>query len=120
MRMAAFAALALGMGIGPVASHSWFTGEKDPVTLNECCNDRDCFEIADTEVMAVAGGYLYLPLDSGAGPNEGNPGFVPAARVKASHSFGYAVCLGGGQHSTGWASTTTPTFIRCFFQPSGF
>jgi len=101
-------------------AHSWFTGERDPVTNGLCCDNRDCMEIADTDVMSVAGGFIYLPIDNKTGPVDTNPGFIPSARVKSSKSFGYAICLGGGQYSTGSTSTTAPMFIRCFFAPSGF
>lgn len=106
--------------IRPAYAHSWFTGKTDPVIGGQCCDGRDCIEIVDTDVMAVAGGYIYLPLDNGAGPVKDNPGFIAEARVQSSASFGYAICLGGGQYSTGSTSMTSPAFVRCFFAPSGF
>lgn len=111
------AGLAL-LSVAPAKAHSWFTGETDPVSGLNCCDDRDCFEIADTDVQSVAGGYVYRPFDDGSGPSQSNPGFVPAARVKSSHSYGYAVCIGGG--SAGMYGVAVQPFVRCFFAPSGF
>ena len=100
-------------------AHSWFTGETDPVTGLECCDNRDCVEIEDTDVRQVEGGYIYRPLDNKSGPVATNPGFVPSSRVKFSKSFGYAVCIGGG--GTGmYGGVAVATYVRCFFAPSGF
>lgn len=119
MRSIIFSAV-LALSCVTADAHSWFTGKTDPVIGGQCCDGRDCIEIDDTDVMAVAGGYIYLPLDNGVGPEKDNPGFIAAARVQSSASFSYAICLGGGQYSTGSTSTTAQMFIRCFFAPSGF
>jgi hypothetical protein len=92
----------------------------DPLSKVPCCDERDCIEIGFDKVIDVAGGYVYIPLDDGSGPNTDNPGFIPDARVLISKTDGYAICLGGGQYSTGNSSMTSPMFIRCFFAPSGF
>lgn len=116
--VAGAASVILAITWGEARAHSWFEGIKDPVLNIECCDNRDCVEITDTDVMQIAGGYVYKPLDDGSGSSPTNPGFVPDNRILPSQSYGYAVCIGGG--GSGMYGVPVASYVRCFFAPSGF
>ena len=117
------AAPILSLMWGEAQAHSWFKDSKDPVSGLGCCDNRDCVEIEDTDVMNVAGGYIFLPLDNSKGPNGDNPGFIPNNRVQQSKTSSYAVCIVGGDTPAYIPYGSVPAMppqVRCFFAPSGF
>jgi len=117
------AAVIMLTGAGRAHAHSWFKDSTDPISGLGCCDNRDCVEIEDTDVMQVAGGYVFLPMDNQKGPNDKNPGFIPNNRVQQSKTSSFAVCIVGGDTPAyipyGSVPAMPPT-IRCFFAPSGF
>lgn len=109
--------------VSPAWAHSWFKGAKDPVHGWECCNDKDCGAISDTDLMQVAGGWIYLPFDNKKGPNDSNPGFVSNDRIQYSTDFSYAVCIGGSGGTFPIPYGSAPVqqmFVRCLFIPGNF
>lgn len=107
--------------VSPALAHSWYKGAIDPVHKWDCCNDKDCFVISETDVMRVAGGWIYLPFDNKKGPNESNPGFIGNDRVQSSLDLGYSVCVGGSSNGTApipyGSAPVQLMFVRCFFVP---
>ena len=66
-------------------AHSWYPAE--------CCSDRDCHPIPETEVRAMSGGYLYKGR------------FIPEAKTRIGQDGSYHICY--------WPKDD----VICFFKP---
>jgi len=94
--------VALVLLTGPALAHSWYTDLRNE-KAEPCCNGVDCFEIPDSDVTAVPGGYQVHTYGMSG---EAISGFVPNARAQPAKEGGnYHLCYWGNQ-------------IRCFFYPA--
>lgn len=82
MRLIALALLLIAAAMTPreAKAHSWYDGD--------CCNDRDCFPVASTDVRKIEGGWLYLPTGN-VFKNE-----PPYIRIRPSKDEHFHVCIG--------------------------
>lgn len=85
-RYASYAGIGILL-ISAALAHSWYP--------QECCGGNDCFEIDDSRVHVVPGGYLV----------DGRH-FVPEAKARIAKEGGYHACF-----------YPTPNDLHCFFKP---
>jgi hypothetical protein len=86
------------LACGKAYSHEWYTGKKDPKTLNSCCGGHDCSAIPQEWITEVEGGVrirMTLQQAQQVNPAAVSPvdAFVPEERIQQSPDLDWHACV---------------------------